>query len=149
MLASPAIANMGIPIGFFIGFLKLSDFWLILLVIAIEAAAIWLIFRLNWKRAIFASIAVNTITAVVGFAIYPLAYGVLEPILAPVIIDFTGGGYNVELIAIIIGVSLIDTGIELYLLAYIFQAISSWPKGTAYLLFNLLTTTLLFYPVIM
>ena len=91
-LATPAMANM--PMFYVIAFTKMARWpWLTIpLTLLIEAIAVRWIFQLNWKRAAIASVGVNLASGLLGFVLYPIVGMVLYHILAPTVIELTGGG---------------------------------------------------------
>jgi hypothetical protein len=142
MLATPALAD--IPMFFVIAFAKVTHWWTLPLILAIEAAALHWIFEFAWKRAVIASIIVNLVTGLLGIVVYPAVGMSLYPGLAPVVIDMTGGGTRVELGATLMGTAVIDTLIELLLLGIIFKVDLHIKKSSQFLFVNILTAGILF-----
>jgi hypothetical protein len=142
MSASPAFAD--VPMFPFIASFKLSSFWVLPLIFVIEAAAIRWIFGFAWRRSAIASVVVNLASLLAGYVVYtPVGMMFYLP-LASILNRLTGGrAAYFELEATLAGTAVIDTAIELIVLALIFRASISLARASLFLLVNLLTAGVL------
>ncbi|WP_212537429.1 hypothetical protein [Thetidibacter halocola] len=119
---SPSRALADVPIFFVFAWVRVALWWTILLAIGIEALALHLLFALTWRRALWAAVLVNVGTAALGFIAYPLVGTLSYPALAPLVMQTFGTGQIVEIAAYCIAAAIIDTPIELGLLALLSRA---------------------------
>jgi hypothetical protein len=140
--AAPAFAN--VPMAFVIPLTKYAYLWAVPIAMVIEAVAIRWIFKFTWQRSAIASVAVNVATLLLGIVIYLPVAMLLYPNLAPAIIELTGGGEDVERAATLLGMSIIDTTLEIALLALIFKAKMMWSRAVLFLVANVATAGILF-----
>jgi len=135
--ANPAWANM--PMAPFFAFVKVSMWWVILLALLIETVALRYLFRMEWQPAAIASFFVNGISLLCGFFLYPLAAAMGYSVLEDMIVDLFGADAVVEVSALWLGASVVDTCVELLALRMIFSLRSNFGQGVGFLLANLLS----------
>ncbi len=141
-LGLPMLAYANIPMSLLIPFTKYVHWLLIPLIILIEALAIRWIFSFTWKRALFASIVVNIVSALLGVILYPLATGYL--FFYP---DKTSTIGFLDFSKLVILIGIVDTMIELLVLKYAFKIYVGGKYGAYFLITNLLTTALIYVVV--
>lgn len=105
------------PIFFVFASVKVTFWWTVVLAIGIEAVALWYLFGLSPRQAVWASLLINTGTALLGILVYPLIGALSYPVLAPLVSETFGQSMTVELAAYCIAAAVIDTPLELILLA--------------------------------
>lgn len=117
--AVPQAAIADVPMFLVASLLKFASIPALIVVLLIEAAALKWAFGFGWKGAMVTSVVANAASAAVGVVLYPMIGGVFYAALAPYVIGLTGGGAGIEIAATLLGVSLIDTFIELPIVALI------------------------------
>ncbi|WP_135506873.1 hypothetical protein [Roseovarius aestuariivivens] len=145
----PAVALANVPIFFVFATVRVTLWWTVLVAIAIEAVVLWAVFDMPARRAGLAAILVNIGTAALGFVIYPAAGLAVYPLLAPVVSEVFGAGDIVEIAAYCVAAAVIDTPVELALLAGLSRAAGyglrfGWQRAGAFFLANLLSAAVLF-----
>ena len=155
LLAFTPPVNADMPMVLLIAFVKVEYWWVVPLAILIEMVAIRWIFEFSWWiGAAFVSLVVNLATFFLGFFLYPFIGSILYPALSPTIISLTSrSGYlelgYVELLATLVGTSIVDTLVELVPLRFIFKAKIQFWRASLFLLANLLTTGILFATIVL
>ncbi|SLN63679.1 hypothetical protein PEL8287_03482 [Roseovarius litorisediminis] len=146
VLPTALLAN--VPIFFVFAGVRVLLWWTIILAILIEAIVLWWIFDTSLRRALWAAFLINIGTTVLGFFIYPMVGTLSYPVLAPIITDVFGTGQLVELSAYCIAAAVVDTPVELLLLA-ILSAMAgygfkiTWKTGLIFFLANLVSAGIL------
>lgn len=145
----PTLALANIPIFFVFAGVRVTLWWTILLAIAVEAVALRYFFSLTWRQAAWAAVLVNIGTALLGFVVYPIVGTLSYPLLAPVVTQTFGTGEVVEIAAYCIAAAVIDTPIELALLAGLSTAAGygikvGWKAAAVFFVANLISAAVLF-----
>lgn len=146
-LPTAVFANM--PIFFVFAGVRITLWWTVLLAVAIEALALRYVFALTWRRALWAAFLINVGTALLGFFVYPFVGMLSFPVLAPIVTEAFGTGQAVEIAAYCLAAAIIDTPIELALLALISATagyrLKIGPKAVAvFFIANLVSASVLF-----
>nr|WP_321249683.1 hypothetical protein [uncultured Ruegeria sp.] len=135
LTAGPAWAN--VPMAPFFALIKVSLWWVILLALLIETVALQYLFRMEWKLAAKAALAINVISLFCGLVLYPLMAVLGYALLEDMIVDLFGSSGFVEISALWIGASIVDSGVELCALKLFFSRRSSLSQGFGFLIANL------------
>lgn len=139
--AGAAWADM--PMAPFFVFVKMAHWWVILLALAIETLALRYLFRMPWMRAAVAALGINVVSLIAGVALYPVAAVLGYGLLQNMIVDLFGTGDLVEISALWIGAAVVDTGVELLALRWMFAKRSTLGKAFGFLLANLASAGIL------
>ncbi len=110
-------ARADIPMFLVISMLKFNAFPILVIVILIEAIALQRIYAFGAKVSVMTSILANGFSLILGIILYPVLGGLLYPFVAPLVLATIGGSAAIELIVTLIGVSIVDTVIELPFIA--------------------------------
>lgn len=97
--------------------LKFASIPALVIVLLIEAAAIKWAFGFDWRNALLTSVIVNAASTVVGLFAYPMVGMVIYPVVAPIVMGLMGGTVSFEILLTLLGISLVDTVIELPVIA--------------------------------
>lgn len=133
-VASPVYGN--IPFALEVAYTKITQWWTIPATLIIEAAVLRLFFGYSWLQSAWASVAVNVVTGLVGFVIYP--------VMAPIAITLAGVGSFIEVGVTLAVTALIDTAFELLLLKWAFKTKLSGVRISTFLMANVVTASILF-----
>ena len=131
------------PMAPFFAFVKMSTWWVILIALFIETVALRYLFRMAWPPAATAALAINLLSLFCGTILYPVAAVLGYPLLEDMIVDLFGASNLVEVSALWIGASIVDTGVELLALRLLFSLRSKFGQGVGFLLANLLSAGIL------
>ncbi len=131
----PAWAN--VSMAPFFSFVKIAYWWVILLALLIETAALRYLFRMDWTSAAMAALSINVISLLCGLTFYPLVAALGYALLEEMIVDLFGASDHVEISALWIGAAFVDTWVELLALKWIFSRRSSFGQGFFFMLANL------------
>jgi hypothetical protein len=123
------------PMGLYLLSGRTFYLWTTLIALIIEFAAIIWIFRVTWRRALLASLVANGATLFLGIAAYMHAIAWIYSFIPNG--SFDGLAESLSLIA------LIDTAIELVVLAVLFAVILSWKRAFAFLAVNFVSAALI------
>lgn len=146
-LTVPGTALADVPMFLVIAMTRVTLWWTIPFVLAIEAAALKFIFGLAWGKAATLSVMVNAISAAVGVFLYPMVGMVVYPALYPVVTGVFGFGPMVEATATFLAMGVLDAIVELVAVRTLLR-MPTLPQALWVLLANLATTGLLLGAVV-
>lgn len=141
-LVAPSAAMADMPMFFVLAFTRFVYWWTIPLAIAVELVAIRYIFHVTWNKAVVLSLAVNALSAAAGILVYPLVGAALYPALAPTVIGVFGYGLVVEVTATTLAMAVVDTLMELGLIALLLR-IANLREGVLFFAANVMTAAIL------
>lgn len=139
--ATSAAAN--VPMLPFFALVRLSMWWLILLAVLIEAAALRWFFAVSWRDAAWLSVAVNAISLGCGVLLYPLVGAFGYAALGDWVVQTFGAGSTVELMSLSVGAAVVDAIVELTALRIIWGIRANPGQALAFLAANLMSAGLL------
>lgn len=141
IFAGPAWAN--VPMLPFFAFIRLALWWVVLLALLIESVALRLLFGMNWRQAVRAALILNAISLGCGVFLYPLAGLLGYALLEDMIVDLFGASDFVEMSALWIGASVVDTIVELSALSLFWSLSIDFKRGFGFLIANLASASVL------
>ena len=115
----PTQTMADVPMFFVAALLKFASIPALVVVLLIETAAIKWAFGLDWRNALLTSLIANAASTAIGLIAYPMVGMAVYPVLAPIVMGVMGGTVSLEILLTLLGVSLLDTIIELPVIAIV------------------------------
>lgn len=140
-LPSQALAD--VPMFLVAALLKFASIPALVVVLLIEAAAIKWAFGFDWRNALLTSLIANAASTAIGFFAYPMVGMAIYPVLAPIVMGVMGGTVSLEILLTLLGISLVDTVIELPVIASVRKVRITARAGVIVLVANVLGSVVL------